>query len=148
LIWLTQLGPATIFLIQALSALALMLLFSLPGLRWALIPESVKRARAHEAAQHEFLAHGLTRTRHRSGVLIYVARAEHYAEVLADTGIAERVDEDAWKHIVAALIEAIKSGQPAQGLMKAVSDIGAILAVHAPARFDDTDELPNKVIVL
>ena len=148
LIWLTQLGPATIFFIQALSALALSLLFSIPAIRWALIPPAVKRTRAHEAAAHEFMAHGLTRTRHRSGVLIYVARAEHYAEILVDTGIAERVGAEVWKDIVATLIEAIRAGQAAGGLMKTIRDVGAILAVHAPARFDDTDELPNKVIVL
>ena len=148
LIWLTQLGPAAIFLIQAATALVLGLLFSLPGMRWTLIPEPVKRARAHAAAMHEFMAHGLTRTRHRSGVLIYVARAERYAEILVDTGIAERVGEDTWKEIVAALIESIRTGKPAAGLLKAIRDVGAILAIHAPARFDDVDELPNKVIVI
>lgn len=148
LIWLTQLGPATIFLLQAVAALILTLLFSIPALRWRLIPETVKRARAHEAAAHEFMAHGLTRTRHRSGVLIYVAQAEHYAEVLVDTGIAARVDQSAWNSIVAALVDAIKEGQPAAGLERAITDVGAILAIYSPARFDDTDELPNKVIVL
>ena len=148
LIWLTQLGPATIFLSQAVAALVLSLAFSIPALRWALIPPGVKRARAHEAAIHEFHAHGLTRTRHRSGVLIYVAEAEHYAEILVDTGIAGRVGPEAWRDIVAGLIEAIKAGNPASGLHEAITQVGAILAVHSPARFDDTDELPNKVIVL
>jgi putative membrane protein len=148
LIWLTQLGPAMIFFAQAVVALALSLLFSIPALRWALIPPGVKRSRAHEAAIHEFLAHGLTRTRHRSGVLIYVAQAEHYAEILVDTGIAERVGPEAWKDIVADLIDAIRAGNAASGLLKAIAEVGAILAVHSPARFDDMDELPNKVIVL
>jgi putative membrane protein len=148
LIWLTQLGPAMIFFAQAVVALALSLLFSIPALRWALIPPGVKRSRAHEAAIHEFLAHGLTRTRHRSGVLIYVAQAEHYAEILVDTGIAERVGPEAWKDIVADLIDAIRAGNAASGLLKAIGEVGAILAVHSPARFDDMDELPNKVIVL
>lgn len=148
LIWLTSYGAATIFLVQAVSALALSLVLSVPAIRWALIPPAVKRSRAHEAAAHEFMAHGLTRTRHRSGVLIYVAQAEHDAEVLVDTGIADRVGEDAWKVIVAALIDSIRAGQAFEGLLKTIREVGAILAVHAPARFDDTDELPNKVIVM
>jgi putative membrane protein len=148
LIWLTQLGPSTIFLVQAVSVLALSLLFAIPAVRWMLIPEAVKRSRAHQAAAHEFMAHGLTRTRHRSGVLIYVAQAERYAEILVDTGIAERVGEDTWKDIVEALIESIRAGNPSDGLLKVIRDVGAILAVHAPARFDDSDELPNKVIVI
>ncbi|WP_210496515.1 TPM domain-containing protein [Microvirga antarctica] len=148
LIWLTQLGTATIVLIQGFGALALTLLLSAPFLRGKLVPAAVMRARAHEAAAHEFVDHGLTRTRHRSGVLIYVARAERYAEILVDTGIAERVGQEAWSGIVASLVDTIKAGDPAAGLMTAVRDVGAILAIHAPARFDDTDELPNKVIIL
>ena len=148
LIWLTTLGPATIFLVQAVVALGLSLVLSLPQIRWALIPEAVKRTRAHEAAAHEFMAHGLTRTRHRSGVLIYVAAAEHYAEILVDTAIAAQVEDKVWKEIVAALIGAIKAGTVAQGLLEAVNATGAVLARHAPPRFDDIDELPNKVILL
>ena len=63
-------------------------------------------------------------------------------------GLPERVGPEAWRDIVAGLIEAIKAGNPASGLHEAITQVGAILAVHSPARFDDTDELPNKVIVL
>jgi putative membrane protein len=74
--------------------------------------------------------------------------AEHYAEILADTGIAERVDQAVWREAVTDLIEAIKAGRTADGLLRAVERAGSVLAQHAPPSADDTDELPNKVIVI
>jgi putative membrane protein len=148
LIWITTLGPSRIYLVQLVAALVLSVALSLPKRRYALVPGFMKRARAHEAATREFVARGLTRTRDRTGVLIYVAAAEHYAEILADTGIADRVDEGVWRETIEELIEAIKAGRAADGLIAAVRSVGAILAEHAPPHADDADELPNKVILL
>ena len=74
--------------------------------------------------------------------------AEHYAEILVDTGIAERVGPEAWRDIVAGLIEAIKAGNPARGCTRRSRRWARSSPFIRPARFDDTDELPNKVIVL
>jgi putative membrane protein len=147
LIWITTLGPSRIFMIQLAVALIVSVLLSVPRRRYALVPGFIKRARAHEAAMREFMARGLTRTRERTGVLIYVAAAEHYAEILADTGIADRVDPEIWREAIADLIEAIKAGRAGEGLLATVNRAAGILAEHAPPRDDDTDELPNRVIV-
>ena len=129
LIWITTLGPSRIFLVQLAVALILSVVLSLPK-------------------RHEFMARGLTRTRDRTGVLIYVAAAEHYAEILADTGIADRVDQEVWRAAIAELIDAIKAGRAGDGLLAVVHRVGAILAEHAPPHADDADELPNKVILI
>jgi putative membrane protein len=148
LIWITNLGPSRIFTVQLAVALVLSIVLSLPKRRYKLVPGFIKRARAHEAAAHEFMAHGLTRTRDRTGVLIYVAAAEHYAEILADTGIADRVAPDVWRDAITELIEAIKAGRAGDGLVATVERVGAVLAEHAPPHDDDMNELPNKVIVI
>jgi putative membrane protein len=148
LIWITTLGPSRIFQLQLVAALVLSVVLSLPKRRYKLVPGFVKRAQAHEAATREFVSRGLTRTRERTGVLIYVAAAEHYAEILADIGIADRVDERVWRETVADLIDAIKAGHAADGLLAAIDRVGAVLAEHAPARADDIDEFPNKVILI
>jgi len=148
LIWLTGIGTSRIFLIQLAVALALSLVLSWPRLRFALVPRSLKRAQAHEAASREFIRRGLTRTRERTGELIYLALAEHHAEILADTGIADRVDPGVWAGIVADLTAAIRDGRMTDGLVDAIQRTGAILAQHAPPRLDDVDELPNKVILI
>lgn len=148
LIWLTDLSSARIFQAQLAAALVLSLALSWPKLRVRLVPRFIKETRAHEAAAREFLRRGLTRTREKTGVLIYVALAEHYAEILADTGIADRVEPHTWQDIVARLTAEIGAGRLADGLAAAIAQAGEILAKHAPPRFDDTDELPNKVILL
>jgi putative membrane protein len=148
LIEFTDLSASRIFMLQLGVALLLSLVLSLPKLRFRLVPRSIKRAQAHEAAAREFIRRGLTRTQGKTGVLIYVALAEHHAEILADTGIADRVGPDVWGDIVLELTAAIKAGAMADGLIAAIKRAGAILAEHAPPRFEDEDELPNKIILL
>ena len=148
LIWLTDISTSRIFLTQLAVALASILVLSWPSLRFALVPRSIKHAQAHEAASREFLRRGMTRTREKTGVLIYLALAEHHAEILADTGIANRVDPGVWAGIVADLTAAIGDDRMIAGLEQAIRRMGAILAEHAPPRLDDVDELPNKVILL
>lgn len=148
LIWLTALGPSRIFLIQLLVACGLNLVFAWPRVHLALIPGAIKRARAHEAAVREFASHGLSRTQGRTGVLIYVAAAEHYAEVIADIGIADRAGPAVWQAMVAELVDAIRQDKPGDGLLRAVQRAGAVLAEHAPPGAQDRNELPNKVVLL
>jgi putative membrane protein len=148
LIWLTDISTSRIFLIQLAVALAFGLVLSWPKLRFALVPRSIKHAQAHEAASREFLRRGLTRTREKTGVLIYLALAEHHAEILADTGVADRVDPGVWAGIIADLTAAIRNDRMIEGLEEAIRRTGVILAEHAPPRLDDVDELPNKVILL
>ncbi len=148
LIWLTMISTSRIFLIQLAVALALSLVLSWPKLRFALVPRSIKHAQAHEAASREFLRRGMTRTREKTGVLIYLALAEHHAEILVDAGIADRVDAAIWAEIIANLTRAIRDRRMIEGLEEAIRRTGAILAEHAPPRLDDVDELPNKVILL
>ncbi len=148
LIWLTMISTSRIFLIQLAVAPALSLVLSWPKLRFALVPRSIKHAQAHEAASREFLRRGLTRTREKTGVLIYLALAEHHAEILVDAGIADRVDAAIWAEIIANLTRAIRDRRMIEGLEEAIRRTGAILAEHAPPRLDDVDELPNKVILL
>jgi putative membrane protein len=148
LIWLTDLGPTRIFLIQLVVALVLNAVLAWPPIHLALIPGSIKRTRAHEAAVREFVSHGLSRTRGRTGVLIYVAAAEHHAEIIADIGIADRAGPAIWQEIIADLTQAIREDRPGDGLIRAVQRAGAILTEHAPSQAHDTDELPNKVVML
>jgi putative membrane protein len=148
LIWLTSLAAQIIFVIQLLVALALALVVSFrQGWRMALTPRFIKRQKAHEAACREFILRGLSRTRRRSGVLVYVALAERYAELLVDTGISEKVDDARWREVVQPLLEALREGDLANGLVEAVGRIGDILAPVLPPD-DGVDELPDKVVLI
>ncbi|MGO4407888.1 TPM domain-containing protein [Bosea sp. RAF48] len=148
LLSLTALSAQRIFMIQLFCAALL-----LAGLLWygrggRFVPGFVKRRRAHEAALREFTARGLTRTRARTGVLLYIALQERYAEILADTGIDGLVDQDTWGGIIEPLLAAAREDRLTEGLIKAVDGVGVVLAQHAPPVPGDVDELSNKVILL
>ncbi|MFH6786455.1 MULTISPECIES: TPM domain-containing protein [Methylobacterium] len=148
LILLTGLSATRIFLAQLVVALALLLgLAASPCLARLprALPRFLRRARARAAAQHEFRTRGLSRTRGRTGILIYVALAERYADVVADTGIGTA--PEAWQAVLADLVAALRRDALADGLVRAVEATGTILAEAAPPRPGDTDELPNRVIV-
>jgi putative membrane protein len=148
LIWLTELSAQVIFIAQLALALSLAVIVSFrQSWRMALTPRFIKRQKAHEAACREFILRGLSGTRLGSGVLIYVALAERYAEVLVDSGISGRVDADIWRDVVGSIIDAIKDDRLADGLISGIDRIGDILAPVLPAS-DRVDELPNKVVVI
>lgn len=148
LLWLTLTSAPRIFLIQLICAAVLLAALLWYGRGGRFVPGFVKRNRAHDVALREFTARGLTRTRGRTGVLLYVAVQERYAEIVADSGIDGKVEPQTWRGIVEPLLEAAREDRLREGLIAAVADIGAVLAKHVPPVADDVDELPNKVVLL
>jgi putative membrane protein len=116
--------------------------------RYQLVPGWIKRGRAHEAAREQFLARRISYTRARTGVLIYVALAERYAELVPDAGIAELIDDAVWKPVIERLSAEVRVGRIADGLLAAVEACGTMLAEKFPPSGDNPDELPNKVVLL
>ena len=112
------------------------------------MPKSIKRARAHQRAVEQFLAQNLHTTKGRTGVLIYVSFAEHFAEVIADEGIYRKVPPSTWKDVVGELTNHLARGTRAEGFIRAIERCGKILAKHFPPGSIDHDELPNHLIVL
>jgi putative membrane protein len=147
MIVLTQWSVQRIFLVQIVVFALAVLVVSWPPLRMALVPRAVRRARAHRAAIEQFFARGLTLTRNRTGVLIFVALAERYARIIADEGIAAKVGNREWQSAVDALTAHMRDGRIAQGFIAAIERCGAVLATHAPPT-DTGDELPNRIYVM
>lgn len=138
-----------IWLAQLLVTLLFGLLLAWKPARLALTPGFLKRERAREAAHRQFVARGLAMTQGRTGVLIYMAASERYVEVIADAGIASRVQHEAWGEAVEDLVKAIQAGNVGDGLVTVVSRIGVILAEHHPVTdLKKTNELADHVILL
>jgi putative membrane protein len=110
-----------------------------------LLSEQVRAEAVDRAAKLAFLAEGLTQTRDRTGILIFVSLLEHRVEVLADTGIDEHVEEGTWDGVVRTILEGIRDQQAETGLVDAIRMCGDLLAAEFPPRADDTDELPNQL---
>jgi putative membrane protein len=148
LIALTTWSAASIVLTQAGLVAALLLASRQERLRLALVPRGLRRARARDAARRAFWSRGLSLTRSRTGVLLYLSVAERHAEIVADLGVLGRIPQEAWDGILADLVRALGRGEAEAGLTAAVERVGARLAEHLPAGPDDPDELPNRVIVV
>ena len=94
LISITTLTAWTIYVTQLLLFVALAVGLSFPlHRRSSLTPSWIKRRRAHLSAREHFFAQGLHRTVNRSGVLIFVALTERYAEIMADDSVALKIGE-------------------------------------------------------
>lgn len=142
-------GPGRIWVAQLAVTLVAGALLAWAPLRLALTPGFLKRERARDAAHRQFAARGLSATRGRTGVLIFLAANERYVEVIADEGVACCVDAAAWRAAVEELVSAIQAGRIGDGLVAVVARIGAILSEHHPATGAPREnELPNHVIVL
>ncbi len=146
LIYLTLWPAWLIYAIQVVAFMVAALLLSLPRIRFALVPRGIAHDRAHAEAMRQFFAQGLDQTEKRTGVLIFASLAEHYAEIVADSGINAKVTPEVWDRAIAALIAEMKHGRVAEGFIAAIKQCGAVLAQHFPPGTLDRDELPNKLV--
>ena len=148
LIYLTQWSAQRIFLLQIVLFLvvAVLLFLSMP-LRLAFVPSPVQRARAHRAALEQFVIRGISRTKNRTGVLIFVSLAEHYARIVADEGIARIVHHSEWQAAVDALTARMHDDQIAAGFIAAIERCADVLATHAPPD-GSSNELPDRLYVM
>ncbi|HSE13758.1 MAG TPA: TPM domain-containing protein [Rudaea sp.] len=102
------------------------------------------RERAHEV----FARLRVWDTEHNSGVLIYVLVAEHAIEIVADRGIAARVDQPEWQRICDRMRERFAAGDYERGVIDGVNAVSDILARHFPDDGSTRNELTDAPVVL
>lgn len=129
--------------VQCLLFIVVFATASIPAVRRALTPRSIKQAHVRARALEHFFARGLDRTAERTGVLIFVSLKDRGVEILADTGIDERVEASAWAAVVADLVGGVRAGRATDGFVAAIEHAGRLLSRHFPAGRDNPDELPN-----
>lgn len=146
LIYLFHWSAGAIYLVQLMAFGAVALALSHPAILFRIVPRRTKHEHAHTVALTQFLAQGLHRTEHRTGVLIFASAAERYAEIIADAGINEKVSADVWDAAIADLTSAVKTGRPADGFVAAIERCGTVLAAHFPPGSLNREELPDKLV--
>lgn len=150
--WAGEPTPGALYtvalVLTAITFLVARLVLSWMPLRLALTPGSTEARRVHARALTLFRTGAEQRTRDSTGVLLYLSLDERRAEIIADEAIHSRVTADVWGEAMAALVEAVRDGRPGDGMAAAVAQIGVILAEHFPPRADDTNELPDRLIIL
>lgn len=120
----------------------------LPDYRQRFISRARAEEMAEEQALQEFAALGVHRTHECTGVLILVSLLEREVVVLADEGIHSRVQAEVWLEVNRKILEGIRSGSLARGLLAGIAEAGAILAHHAPPPPGlNRNELPDHLVL-
>ena len=127
--------------------IALLILKWMP-LRLALTPGTTKHRRVRRRAVTVFRAAAERRTAGRTGILIYLSMGERRAEIVADEAILKVTDDSTWGEAMAGLLEHVREGRPADGIVAAIERVGAVLAEHFPRSATDVNEIPDKLIEL
>lgn len=129
---------------QLLTVALLYVAFGWGPLLRLITPVQLRAERSLQRALRAFVEQGVTETRDRSGVLIFLSEGERRVVILADQGINERVDVGEWDRDVVLLVTALKTGRATEGVLQVVERIGALLSSAFPRREDDTNELPDE----
>lgn len=130
-----------------LAILAGLLLNFLPSLRRLFVLTSQIDRRVEARAMCAFYAKGLHQTRDQSGVLFFLSLFERKVWVIADQGIYAKISQEELQTYTRQIVAGIKSGRKTEALCGEISRMGKLLAQHFPIKPDDTNELPNAVIV-
>lgn len=112
-------------------------------LRLRTVPRTARDAAAERFAHMEFAALVAGRTSAANGLLIFVALAEHHAEIVPEPELAARIPQAAWQKIMDDLTAALAAGRTAAGLKAAIIACGDAAAAVFPPVAGDRDELPN-----
>ena len=111
---------------------------------WSVLKGAQTRNRAHQL----FSMLRVWDTQDNSGVLLYMHLAEHKVELIADRGIAARVDSAHWQTICDELTADIKNGSADAAVLACIAKINDLLRMNFPAHEDNPRELPDEPVVL
>ncbi len=98
-----------------------------------------------EKAKKIFLKLGMTRTRHRNGVLIYLATDHKKFAIVGDEGIHRVVPENYWESVKTDMQNHFREGKISQGICAGIREVGEKLKIHFPAEAGDTNELSDQI---
>ena len=136
-----------IFLLFVISTLILVqLVRRLPWLKRLLIHPRELDAAVHNKALTSFMSEGLHQTPKNIGVLILISLFEHRVEIIADSGISDKIATDTWKELVDVLTDGIKQGQACETLCCIITQTATILAEHFPPETTNPNHLPDLIL--
>ncbi len=116
-----------------------------PHLKLALVSDRDAMHEVSEEAIHSFYERGLHRTKHGTGILIYISLLERRVWILGDSGINDKVDSHFWNSLVAELTKGIREDNALDALCSVIGKAGAELSRHFPGRHD-VNEIDDDVI--
>ena len=112
------------------------------------LPPLLHGLRSRQRALDVFSLLGVWDTEMNSGVLIYLLLVDRKVEIVADRGIAAKVEQSEWETICREMEQAFRGGDFKAGAIVGVQRISALLARHFPAGERNPNELPNRPFIL
>lgn len=107
--------------------------------------EVLRGVDARARAQQVFAQLRVWDTHANNGVLVYLLLADHRIEIVADRGLAGRVDDGQWRGVCRRMEERLRAGDPEGAAVAGIDAVSGLLAAHfprAPGAPDD-NELPD-----
>lgn len=122
------------------------LIFRVPALQRPFISRKRLAEAVRERAVRSFYEKELHRTRHGTGILIFISLFERKVWILGDRGINARIPAESWRQLAGTLAAGLREGRASDALCAAITKCGEELARHFPREADDTNELPDDVM--
>ncbi len=116
-----------------------------PHLKLALVSDFDAMHEVREEAIHAFYERGLHRTKHGTGILIFISLLERRVWILGDKGINEKVTPHFWNSLVAELTKGIRDGKALDALCTVIAKCGSELGKHFPGRHE-VNEIDDDVM--
>lgn len=98
-------------------------------------------------AERTFERLGMTKTKHRNGVLLFIASEQRQFVILGDRAMHETVPDGFWNDIADHLSVRFKAGQFTEGIIEAIVGAGEHLGRYFPREAGDVNELSNQIDV-
>lgn len=98
-----------------------------------------------EKAREVFAQLEMHKTRHRNGILLFIAFESRKFAIVGDEGIDNVVPADYWDSERDTLVGFLKRGEAARGIEGVIHSFGEKLKAHFPIEEDDTNELSNEI---
>jgi uncharacterized membrane protein len=114
------------------------------------LPWHVLRAgvRGRQRALALFADHGIWDTEENCGVLLYVNLADHTIDIVADRGIARKIDKATWQAICDTMTAGFARREYQAATLAALAQVNELLRRHFPANGSRPNELPDGPLVL
>jgi uncharacterized membrane protein len=103
------------------------------------------RGEIRHVAERTFERLGMTKTKERNGVLLFIACEEQQFVILGDQGIDARVPAGFWDDIAEKLKVRFQHAEFTDGIVDAIHSAGRELKTYFPRAQDDVDELANEI---
>lgn len=139
----TSVGHAITY--QTIVAAVLFAFSFIPSVKRATISARMMDEKVETKCHASFLRTGLTKTRGRTGVLIFLSLFERRIVIWADEGIYAKVPHEFWKNQVNSVVRGIHEGRPVDLICEVIDSVGKKLSESFPREIDDTNELSDSV---